>query len=171
MPYSIPTENLFLLLRPKNVVKKLIAVLANDGFLVPALHVVPLDAVLVEVVEDADAGFVATALPLLSVVGLGLLDAPGMGPEAVAALGGARDADTCRGPVPAILNGRLQVSSVTAGEVAFPSTCPDIVNIVLGDETVDPLGLGLAVDGHAVHTESPAIVPGPLPVHLEVWFL
>ena len=33
-------------------------------------------------------------LTLGPVVGLGLLDAPGMGPEAVAALGGARDADT-----------------------------------------------------------------------------
>ena len=47
-------------------IQKVIIYLANDGFLVSALHVVPLDAVLVEVVEDADAGFVATALPLLS---------------------------------------------------------------------------------------------------------
>lgn len=54
-------------------------ILADDGLLVVAGDVVPLDAVPVEVVKDGHAGLVITVkLDLLPVVGLGL---GGTGPE------------------------------------------------------------------------------------------
>ena len=58
---------LSLLLGPEDKVEQLVAVLADDGLGVAALHVVPLDAVLVEVVQDGDARLVLPALPLLPI--------------------------------------------------------------------------------------------------------
>jgi len=56
---------LSLLLGSEDKVQELVAVLADDGLGVAALHVVPLDPVLVEVVEDGHARLVLPALPLL----------------------------------------------------------------------------------------------------------
>jgi len=131
---------------------------------VPALDIVPLGAVPVEVVEDADARLVLPALPLLSVVWLVLLESACVGPEAIVALLGARDALTCGGPIPSIFNGWLKVGAITALKVALSSSCPDIVNVVFFNDAVDPSRFRLAVNAHAVHAKSPAVVPGTLPV-------
>ena len=60
------------------VLEQLVRVLAHPGLLVVAGHVVPLDAVVVEVVEDADAALLAGALVVLAVVGLSLAAAAGV---------------------------------------------------------------------------------------------
>lgn len=56
-----------------NIVEKLFGVFANDRFLVVASDVVPSDAVVVDVVEDAEAGLVGAVDVELGVVGLTLL--------------------------------------------------------------------------------------------------
>ena len=94
------------------------------------LNIVPLDSILelskiikvrhkeptyvVDVVQDADARLVLAALPLLPVVGLPLLQAPGVAPLAVSALPRGWDPLTGGRPVPAVLNNRLEVLAVTA---------------------------------------------------------
>jgi hypothetical protein len=47
-------------------------------------------------------------------------------------------------------------------------TGPDIVNVHLLEDALDPVVLLLAGDGDAVHAEPPAVVAGPLPVPLGV---
>jgi len=155
-------------LRSEDEVEELVAVLADDRLLVSALNIVPLDAVLVEIVEHTDTALVVTALLLLPVVRLGTLQSTGLGPVAVATLARGRDPSTCGSPVPAVDNGRLQVLPVTSLEVALTTSCPDIRDIVPPDDAVDPVGLRLAVYRYTVHTESPAVIPGALPVPLPV---
>lgn len=97
------SEDEDLLLRSEDEVEEFVAVLADDWFFVPALNVVPLDAVVVEVVEDTDTGLVLPALLLLSVVGLVYFETSSVGPITIAALLGTRDPLSCRGPVPPVL--------------------------------------------------------------------
>ena len=68
----------------------------------------------VDVVQDADARLVLAALPLLPVVGLPLLQAPGVAPLAVSALPRGWDPLTGGRPVPTVLNNWLEVLAVTA---------------------------------------------------------
>ncbi len=47
-------------------------------------------------------------------------------------------------------------------------TCPDVRNVPLLEQSLDPGVLLLAADGDAVHAEAPAVVARPLPVPLGV---
>lgn len=67
-----------------DVVKQLVGVLADDGLLVVAGHVVPCDTVIVHVVEDAEAGLGSTVDVELSVVRLALLLVASLRPWVVA---------------------------------------------------------------------------------------
>jgi len=106
---------------------------------VSALDVVPFDAVAVKVVEDANACFVVATLTLLPVVGLVFFEAACVRPEAVPTRVGTGDSLSCRGPVPAILYGRLEIRPITSVEVALSSACPNIVKVILLDDFVDPV--------------------------------
>ena len=131
MPASVVVVIVFVILRPQRVVQQLLTLLADDGLLVSALNVVPLDPVLrcershvglssnvmthaVDVVEDADAGLLPAALLLLPVVRLALPQAARVAPLTVAAAPGGGDPLACGGPVPAILYGRLEVLAITS---------------------------------------------------------
>ena len=95
------------------------------------LNIVPLDSILklskmtkvffkqlsahvVHVVKDSNARLVLAALPLLPVIRLALLQAPGVAPLAVAAP--PRGGDPLPGgrPVPPVLDNRLEVLAVAA---------------------------------------------------------
>ena len=51
----------------------------------------------------------------------------------------------------------LQVRSVTAAEITFSASSPDVVDVVAGDDRGDPVILRLGVDADAVHAELPAV--------------
>ena len=176
---------IILIITPEGIVQQLLALLADDGLLVSALNVVPLDPVLrcershvglssnvmthaVDVVEDADAGLLPAALLLLPVVRLALPEAARVAPLTVAAAPGGRDPLACGGPVPAILYGGLQVTSLAPGEVALPAASPDVGDVLASDDIPHPVILRPRADADGVHAELSAVVPrllpGPLPV-------
>ena len=68
----------------------------------------------VDVVEDADAGLLLAALPLLPVVRLPLLEAARVAPLAEGAAPGGRDPLAGGRPVPTVHDGRLEVFPLTA---------------------------------------------------------
>ena len=53
-------------------------------------------------------------------------------------------------------------------EVALSAPCPDIVEVLLLDEALDPVFLRLGLNGDRIHAELAAVVPGPLPIPLGV---
>jgi len=103
--------------------EQVISVFAHEGFLVVACDIVPLDAVLVDVVEDAHARLASLVDIELSVVGLGAssvsIGAPGLaGPSWWGGVG-ERHLGVCTRPEPALHTDGLQVLAlVTTSEVA-----------------------------------------------------
>lgn len=59
--------------------------MADDGLFVTTSHVVPLETILVEVVEDGNASFVPLLAVIISVVRLSSLKEPGVTPLAMIA--------------------------------------------------------------------------------------
>ena len=53
-------------------------------------------------------------------------------------------------------------------EVALSAPCPDVVEVLLLDQALNPVFLRLGLNGDRVHAELPAVVPGTLPVPLGV---
>ena len=53
-------------------------------------------------------------------------------------------------------------------EVALSASCPNVVEVLLLDEALDPVFLRLGLNRDRVHAELPAVVPGSLPVPLGV---
>jgi len=150
------------------IVEQLIRVLADPGFDVVAGDVVPLDAVVVEVVEDGDAGLVGAVLAELPVVGLGRLAAASGRPVAVPPLRRVGGSDATHGarPEPAVYNMRLKIRSVAAVKVALASAGPDVAHAALLHVLVHKLRLLRGLQGHQVLTVLPADVPGVQPVSL-----
>ena len=131
----------------------------------------------VDVVEDADAGLLPAALLLLPVVRLALPEAARVAPLTVAAAPGGGDPLACGGPVPAILYGRLEVLAITSCtemrsldsarniltfEVTLPASSPDVVEVLLLDQVLDPPRLGGGLNGDGIHAEFSAVIPGTL---------
>ena len=108
-----------------DVVEELFAVLADEGLLVVAGDVVPLDAVVVEVVEDGQAGL---ALVVLAVVRLLLAVAAGGRPVGGLTVGRRRDLGLGTGPEPAVDDDRLQIGAVAAVKVALATAGPDVLD-------------------------------------------
>ena len=125
-------------------------------------------AYVVDIVENADASLLLTTLPLLSVVGLSLLQSPRVAPLAEGAFPWGGDPLASGGPIPAIDDGWLEILAVTTFEVALPASCPGVVKVLLVNEVVDPVLLSNRVNGNGVHAELAAVVPGALPVPLGV---
>ena len=88
----------------------------------------PLDAVVVEVVEDADTALLAGALFVLAVVGLGLVAAAGVRPvgEAAAALVARRHLLTGARPEPAVDQLRLEAKHGSAVSTCDNDRCGNI---------------------------------------------
>lgn len=88
----------------------------------------PLESVVVEVVEDGKAGLVV-ALGGLAVVGLCLVEASGGGPVAGVALAGGADLGAGAGPEPTVHVGGLQIGAVATVEVALAARRPDVPRV------------------------------------------
>lgn len=135
--------------------------------------VVPRDSVIVDVIEDRQAGLGGAVDVELGVIGLTGFLVPGLRPgveaEASRCLIGGRHLFAVRGPEPAVQGLGLEVSAVLAAlEVAEPARGPDVGHVLLLDQAVDHVVLLLGLDGHKVHAVLPANVAGVQPVDLLV---
>lgn len=148
-------------------VQQLVGVLAHERLQMVAGNVVPLESVVVEVVQDGQAGLVVT-LSRLAVVRLLLAVSSGVAPVAGVALGGRSDLDARAAPEPSVLVRGLQVRSVTAGKVALPAGRPDVAHVSAGDALLDELVLLGRLHRDGVHAVPAADVPRVQPVHLQV---
>lgn len=108
-------------------VEELFAILANEWLLVVASNIVPLDAVIVEVVEDGQARL---AFVVFAVVGLRAAITTGVGPVAQGALVGGRDLGLRTGPEPSVDDGWLQIGAVASVKVAFAAASPDVLDAI-----------------------------------------
>ena len=140
--------------------------------------VMPLDPVVVDVVEDAHASLHAAVDVELGVVGLGhvvrdeLGLVAGEGPGLVAPAGrggvGGGHLDAGPRPEPAVDSRGLEVLTVTTLEVAETARGPDVREVVVLDELLDELVLGGGLEADQVHAVLPADVPAVEPVDLVV---
>lgn len=147
--------------------------LANDRLRMMTSHVVPLDPILVEIVENGDASLIRFGVPrvqpLFPVIGLRLLEESGVGPVANLALGLGSDSDAGGRPIPPVDDRRLQVLPFAPSEVALPPAGPNVVQVFTPDDVIaDVLVFVPGAERDRVHAKFPAVVPGRLPVHLEV---
>lgn len=145
-------------------VEELLAVLADEGLLVVASNVVPLDTIVVEVVQDGKAGL---TLVVLAVVGLRAAITASVGPITQSALVGGRNLGLRAGPEPAIDDGWLQVSAAASVKVAFAAASPDILDAIAGQLLLDELVLLQGLEADGVHAVATADVTGVEPVDLQ----
>lgn len=118
-----------------HVGEKLLGVFADERFLVVAGHVVPADPVLVDVVQDGQAGLVGAVYVELRVVRLPDLLVSRLGPRvegpALGDLVSRRHLLPVGGPEPPVERLGLEVASVFAAlEVADAAGRPDVGDIV-----------------------------------------
>lgn len=128
--------------------------------------VVPLEAVVVEVVQDRQTRLVV-ALSRLAIVRLRLSVSSGVAPVTVVALTGRADLGATSGPEPSVLVRGLQVGTVAARKVALPAGGPDVTDVSAGDALLDELVLLRRLEGHGVHAVPAADVPRVQPVDLQ----
>jgi len=147
-------------------VEQLVTVLADERLEVVARDVVPLDTVLVEVVEDGQAGLV---VPLrgFPVVRLSLAVAASGAPVTGVPLGGRSDLGSGSGPEPSVDVSGLQVGPVAAVEVALPSRSPDVLHVSSDDPLLDEFIFLWGFQADGIHAMSPADVPGVEPVDFQ----
>lgn len=145
-------------------VKQLLAVLADEGLLVVASDIVPLDAIVVEVVQDGQAGL---TFIVFTVVGLRASVTTGVGPVSQSALVSRRDLSLRARPEPSVDNGWLQISTVASVKVAFAAAGPDVLDAIASQLLLDELVLlkGFKTDG--VHAVATADVAGVEPVNFQ----
>jgi len=129
-------------------------------------HVVPLDAIVVEVVQDGQAALVV-ALGGLPIVGLWLLVSTRCRPVAGVPLRGGSNLGPRSRPEPTVLIGGLQIGPVAAGEVALPARGPDVSHIAPGDPLLHKVILLRRLQRNGVHAVPTADVPRIQPIHLQ----
>lgn len=128
--------------------------------------IVPLDAIVVEVIQNGEAALIV-ALRRLTIIGLWLIVAAGLRPIASVALRGGSDLATRSRPEPAVLIWRLQIRPVAAGEVALATRCPYVAHIAACDALLHEIILLRRLQRHGVHAVATANVTRIQPVHLE----
>lgn len=107
-----------------------------------ASNVVPVDSILVEVVQDSQAVLRGTTLDEFSVVRLGLVDSAGVSPIVLGAVGGRGKFLEFSSPEPTINVERLQVGAlITSLEVTDTTTGPDVLHFVINKLLLDVLVL------------------------------
>jgi len=138
-------------------------VLAYDRFFVVARHVVPLDSVSIEVVEDSHARFLFSTLSMFPVVRLSHPIPSSMRPviELVAVGGG--HFHLVRRPEPAVDQLWEELGLVAAVKVAFAAGRPEKWHPAI-NEALHPVVLLARLKGNKVHAPLPAVVPGIEPV-------
>lgn len=147
-------------------VQQFIGVLADEGLDVMAGDVVPLDAIVIEVIQNGEATLVI-ALRRLAIIGLGLIVATGLRPIASVALRGGSNFATRSRPEPAVLVWWLQIGPVAACKVALATRGPDVAHIAAGNALLHEIILLRRLQRHGVHAVATANVACIQPVHLE----
>lgn len=94
--------------------------------------VVPVNAVVVELIQNGQAVFGGAALLRLTVVRLGFADAAALGPIVLVALGGRGEFLQHGGPEPAVHVQGLKVGTVAALEVAQSARRPNVFDLSQG---------------------------------------
>lgn len=117
-----------------DIVKQLIAVLADEWFLMVARHVMPGNAIIVHIIKNCKAGFICSIDIELCIVWLANLFVPSLTPgieaKTIGNLAGRGHLLACGWPKPAIDVLRLQVTTIlTTLEVTEATTGPDVGNI------------------------------------------
>jgi len=145
-------------------------VLADDGLLVVAGNVVPLDTVSVEVVQDCHERLrLASLLVLFPVVWLSArgLVSSGTGPivESIAVCG--RETGLVGGPEPPVDVLGEEVGPVAPVEVTEATGGPEVGHVLV-DEPLDPVVLRLGLEGDEVHAPLAAVVTRVEPIPLSV---
>jgi len=145
-------------------------VLADDGLLVVAGNVVPLDTVSVEVVQDRHARLrLASLLVLFPVVWLSArgLVSSGTGPivESIAVCG--RETGLVGGPEPPVDVLGEEIGPVAPVEVTEATGGPEVGHVLV-DESLDPVVLRLGLEGDEVHAPLAAVVTRVEPIPLSV---
>lgn len=105
-------------------------------------HVVPVDSVVVELIEDREAILGSAALNGLTIVRLWPADAAALGPVVLATFVGRRELLQLGGPKPAVDVKGLQIRPIAAFEVAEATGRPDVLYLVLNDTVLDEFVLG-----------------------------
>lgn len=113
-----------------NVLEKRRRIFADDGLGVIASNVVPFDAVLVDVIEHAQARFLGLVDFEFSVVGLRSLKMASSAPWLITPTGGSfvglGQFDAGTRPEPSVDQDGLQIFTITAFEVAQTSARPNV---------------------------------------------
>lgn len=148
--------------------EKFIRVFTHPRFDVVTGNIVPLDSVIVEVVEDGDARLVSAVLTELTVVGLSLSATTIVGPvpaPSLSAVGGWDSARRTR-PEPSVDENRLKIGTITSVKVAFATRGPDVFDIGLLDLAIDEIGLILGFKTYQILAMLSADISGIEPISL-----
>lgn len=94
-----------------------------------ARHIVPVDAIVVEVVQHGQAVLVGAALLQFAIVRLRFADAAVGGPIVLVAIVGGRQLLQLGGPEPAVDGHRLQIRTIASLEVADAAARPDVLDL------------------------------------------
>jgi len=169
-----------------NQINQLIAVFTDDNGPEVASDVVPLDSIVVLIVQNGQTRFVVELLQTLNrdsniVVRLNWallfslevirLSDPIFScgrPEGVGVwfIGGRDAGITGSGPEPTVDVDRLKMGPIAPFilEVAFSTTCPNAGNVIFFDDVLEHFELQGGVEGDQVHASIPAEVPSVEPV-------
>lgn len=112
----------------RDEVKKLVAILAHERLDVVTRYVVPLDTVVVKVVQDGQTRLVVT-LCSFAVVWLWLTVSSSVAPVSGVTLACRTDLGARSGPEPSVNILGLKICSVAAVEVALTARCPNVSHV------------------------------------------
>jgi len=138
-------------------------VLTDDWLLVVACHVMPLDTVSVEVVEDGHTGFLLSSLSVFSVIWLGHTIPASVRPVVELVAVGRRHFNLVGRPEPTIDQFGEELRLVAPVEVALAAGGPEELDSAI-DEPLHPVVLLLGLKRHKVHTPFPAVVARVEPI-------
>lgn len=112
-----------------DVLQEGVVLLADEGLLVMAGNIVPVDTVIVELVQQGQAVLRGAVLLEFTVVGLGQADSAGGRPITLGALRGRGQFLEGGGPEPSVDVRGLEVWAIAALEVAQAATGPDVFHL------------------------------------------
>jgi len=154
---------------PPDEVEKSGRVFADDGLVVVASDVVPLETVLVDVVEDTQASLGRVVDGELGVIGLGGLEVTSGAPWLIAPAGrsavGLGQLHLSSRPEPSLDDQRFQIlTRIAALEVAHAAARPDVRQVFSFDDLCDHVVFSFAFDADGIHAVFAAQVSRVEPV-------
>jgi len=115
--------------RVAHILQQSIVLLADEALLVMACHIVPVYAIVVELIQQGETILWRSILLVLAVVRLGQANASGGRPIALVPLSGWCQFLQCGGPEPTVDVCGLQIGAVTALEVTQAAAGPDVFHL------------------------------------------